>query len=269
MSEDQENNIEEPLNPDESGVGPMKLSDQDLGIDGTIEDFMPIEEEKPIDDTGKTPEQIMAELGITKEEFERVFPEGYEPLKMHPSKMESKDLLEIAKGTNERLKKHKQVKNEDSVKMPSVDETNQKNAEGVKEDITVGAGATFTLDGLLELIEKSKTISDQQKISDTTRRNVLNEVKHALREIVETSEMETFNAKVARQLYLNKIKTHSRLKEVLQFLKRCALDGKYETQIDYLHQYDKIKLLELGFKLTKHGGQTLAYTVAWDDGAKQ
>lgn len=233
-------------------------------------DDLEIEELGPVDDTGKTPDQILAEAGVTKEELDRTFPPDHVPLQTRPSELNREELKQRLKESFAR-QKNMRAQNEEKVKMPDSSEINRKYAEEAPENIRMTEnGPSFDFDDFLGLLEKSKEADRKQQVSDNTRRIVLDEVKRTIGELVENSELETFNAQVARKLYLDRIKAHSRLTELLKYIRICAKKGMFEVQVHYLGQYDRIKLTELGFTITnKSGGRVLAYMISWDDGARQ
>ena len=266
MSEDQvDNTIEEPLTTDEADLVPKAVQPVEV-FDGSLEDpFELPDEEKPVDDTGKTPEQILQESGVTKEEMDRVFPPEFTPLTVHPSKLEKGELIARIKEASERLKNHVEAKNPDAIKMPSVDEINQQYAESAPEKIKItNEGPNFTLDGLLDMIERGKEISDRIPLSDAIRKQVFDDINGIINNFIMTSELEKFDAKAARKLWLDKIRAQSRLPVIMSMIKTCATEGKSNTVIEYLMTYDRLKLQELGFLVTRRSGQTMSYDVSWE-----
>lgn len=271
MSDDQNKTVT--LGESHEDVNFMSSGVDELFVDGTIEelDLPPPTPQKP--DNQKTVSEILAEEGVTLSEINEVFPPGYEPLSTKPSEM-SKEELKRRVLESVRRQENARANTQDKTAMPDQSEVNRKYIENAPETIRMTSeGQEFSFEAFLGLLENSKTASQRARESEETQRakqSILNQVKQTLGELIENSELENFTAETARKIFLDKIKTHSRLPDLLRYIRACALKGQAGVKVDYLGQYDKIQLAELGFTVTnKSGGGKLSYAISWDDRVQQ
>ena len=224
-------------------------------------------DEKPIDDTGKTPEQILAECEVTMDELNKTFPSDYEPLAKRPSEMTRDELLARLKASQER-QKDKRADSDEKADMPSIDEVNRINSERPSGKVGFGPeGPTFEFEGFLKLLERSKEDARRKQesaLEQKIRQTIYSDMKNSLEEIVETAELEVFDAKAARRLFLEKTKEQSQLQNILKSIRKYAIKGQSQMQVHYICQYDWTKLTELGFTIENlSSGGNLAYKISW------
>lgn len=238
------------------------MSENESNNTPLIESF-DLEEEKPESDIGKTPEQILESAGVTQADLDKVFPPEYEPLTKHPREMTREEIKKRAQESLARFQTY--VKNSDSEPMPSPKEIIEKYAKEAGETIKVGGeeGLNLALDGLLAALESAKQKNTQGPASEA-RLQFIEEVRQNINEMMELEELERFDVKSARKIWLEKIKERSRFKEVMLCIKHNAEAGKSEVQFSYLSQYDEIRLSEMGFAISKVDGRPLDRLVSWE-----
>jgi len=221
----------------------------------------------PVDDAGKTAEQILAECGVTKEELDKTFSPDYKPLPNRPNEMSKEEFIKRVRESQAR-QKNKRAYSKDTAPMPSTDEINRMNSERSSGKVGFGEeGPQFSFEGFLQLLEKSKEDARRKQetaLEQRIRQTIYNDMKKSLEEIVEAAELEAFDAKSAKRLFLEKAKEQSQLQNFLKSIRKYAKKGQSEMQVHYICQFDWTRLTELGFTITNlSSGGNLAYKISW------
>ena len=196
---------------------------------------------------GMTPAQILSYLGITQEEFDRVFPPGYQQLEKPIIQLTKEERLARIAETRERLKLMKKAYTKDGIPMPTQEQVNEKYTLETDDVLEVNPGLKALLAGIAQ-VNSTRMFREKTQLNEA--------VKIA-------SELLSFDAKKAKNLWLENIKRDSNLHNILGTIHEQATKGRGEIVFDYVSTYDQLKLSELGFSLTRTNGRAAQYSVSW------
>ena len=196
----------------------------------------------------KTVQEILLEEGVTQVELDYVFPPDYVPLTVHLEKLSSDERTKRFSETKERLKKLPKAPASDAIKQPSAQQLLEKYTLEQDSMTEIWPGLKAIL-GFMDQAHAQKAQIERERLNKA---------------ISAATEILSFDAKKARQIWLDVIKKNTNLTGILSLINDRAKSGKSETSVDYVSEYDKLRLKELGFTLSKATGQGAMYSISWE-----